>query len=177
MHVRRGNETPDVDRVAAYLLFGSNLGDRRRSIERGLSSLGERGVEWTARSSFYETEPVGVEDQPWFLNLAARGEVKLSPRLLLAACKESEQAAGRRGGVRYGPRPLDIDILLYDEWVVQEPDLVIPHARLCERRFALVPLLEIAPDLVDSRDGRRFAVILEELGEGKKVAKSTRRES
>jgi 2-amino-4-hydroxy-6-hydroxymethyldihydropteridine diphosphokinase len=177
MRVRRGDETPNLGRVVAYLLFGSNLGDRPGLIERGLSFLEERGVEWEAKSSFYETEPAGVEDQPWFLNLVAQAQLRLSPRSLLALCKESEQAAGRRGGVRFGPRPLDIDILLYDEWILQDPDLVIPHARLCERHFALVPLLEIAPDLVDFRDGRRFAVILQGLGEGKKVAKSTRRES
>jgi 2-amino-4-hydroxy-6-hydroxymethyldihydropteridine diphosphokinase len=157
------------------LLFGSNLGDRRQLIEGGLSSLEERGVEWTARSSFYETEPIGVENQPWFLNLVARGDLSLSPRSLLEACKDSEWAAGRRPGIRFGPRPLDIDILLYAEQSVEEPDLVIPHARLCERRFALIPLLEIAPDLVDFRDGRSFAVILNRLDEGKKVAKSTTR--
>ncbi len=175
MHVRRGDETQKLSQVEAYLLFGSNLGDRRGRIERGLSALEQRGVRWAARSSFYETEPVGMEDQPWFLNLAARAKLELSPRSLLTACKECERAAGRRTGPRFGPRELDIDILLYDERVVQEPDLTIPHPRLCERRFALVPLLEIAPDLVDFRDGRRFADILERLGEGKKVAQSTTR--
>jgi len=170
-----GDQTSNLNRVEAYLLFGSNLGDRRQLIEGGLSSLADRGVEWTAWSSFYETEPVGVEDQPWFLNLVARGDLSLSPRSLLTACKESEWAAGRRAGIRFGPRLLDIDILLYAEQSVEEPDLVIPHARLCERRFALIPLLEIAPDLVDFRDGRSFAVILNRLDEGKKVAKSTTR--
>ncbi len=170
------DEAPCAGRVEAYLLFGSNLGDRRRSIERGLSALEQHGVEWTARSSFYETEPVGVEDQPWFLNLAARGNVSLSPRALLALCKTTEEAAGRQDAIRFGPRTLDIDILLYGQLEVEEPDLVIPHARLCERRFALVPLLEIAPDLADFRDGRPFAVILRGLDEGKKVAKSTTRE-
>jgi 2-amino-4-hydroxy-6-hydroxymethyldihydropteridine diphosphokinase len=176
MRVRCGDQTSNLNRVEAYLLFGSNLGDRRHLIEGGLSSLEEHGVEWTARSSFYETEPIGVEDQPWFLNLVARADLSLSPRSLLDACKESERAAGRRAGIRFGPRPLDIDILLYAKLSVEEPDLVIPHARLCERRFALIPLLEIAPDLVDFRDGRSFAVILNGLDEGKKVAKSTTRE-
>jgi 2-amino-4-hydroxy-6-hydroxymethyldihydropteridine diphosphokinase len=176
MRRSRSDEAPCAGRVEAYLLFGSNLGDRRRSIERGLSALEQHGVEWTARSSFYETEPVSVEDQPWFLNLAARGNVSLSPRALLAVCKTTEEAAGRRDGIRFGPRPLDIDILLYGRLEIEEPDLVIPHARLCERRFALVPLLEIAPDLVDFRDGRPFAAILRGLDDGKKVAKSTTRE-
>jgi 2-amino-4-hydroxy-6-hydroxymethyldihydropteridine diphosphokinase len=113
MRVRCGDQTSNLNRVEAYLLFGSNLGDRRHLIEGGLSSLEEHGVEWTARSSFYETEPIGVEDQPWFLNLVARADLSLSPRSLLDACKESERAAGRRAGIRFGPRPLDIDILLY----------------------------------------------------------------
>lgn len=177
MRSSRGDQAPLARRVETYLLFGSNLGDRRGAIERGLSMLEERGVEWTARSSFYETEPVGVEDQPWFLNLAARGLVSVSPQALLELCKAAEEAAGRRRGVRFGPRPLDVDILLYGEEEVCEPDLAIPHARLCERRFALVPLCEIAPDLVDFRDGRPFAAILRGLGEGRKVAKSTTRES
>jgi 2-amino-4-hydroxy-6-hydroxymethyldihydropteridine diphosphokinase len=177
MRSRRGDEEPDVGRAGVYLLLGSNLGNRRALIESGLATLEHRGVEWIERSSFYETEPVGLEDQPWFLNLAARGNVSLAPRSLLALCKEAEAAAGRREGIRFGPRPLDIDILLYGEIQVDEPDLVIPHPRLRERRFALVPLLEIAPDLVDFRDGRRYADILRGLDEGKKVAKSTTRGS
>ncbi len=159
------------------MLFGSNLGDRRALIEGGLRALEHRGVRWTGRSSFYETEPVEVEDQPWFLNVVARGVVTMSPRHLLTACKEAEAAAGRTQGVRFGPRPLDVDILLFGEIAVGEPDLIIPHPRLRERRFALVPLVELAPDLVDFRDGMPFASILRGLDAGKKVAKSTTRES
>ncbi len=174
MRIGRSDQTSSAERrVDVYLLFGSNLGDRQEAIERGLSALADRGVEWTARSAFYETEPVGVEDQPWFLNLVARGLTNLSPRSLLALCKEAEASAGRRDGARFGPRTLDVDILLYDEIGVEEPDLVIPHPRLRERRFALVPLVEVAPDLVDFRDGRTFASVLRGLDDGKKVAKST----
>jgi 2-amino-4-hydroxy-6-hydroxymethyldihydropteridine diphosphokinase len=173
----RNGRSHGTSEVAAYLLFGSNLGDRRGSIERGLAFLQRGGVKWAARSSFYETEPVGLEDQPWFLNLAACGRLALSPRSLLGLCKEAEAAAGRRDGVRFGPRPLDVDILLYDEIEVAEPDLVIPHPRLCARRFALIPLLEIAPDLADCRSGRPYTEVLSGLDEGKKVARSTTRES
>jgi len=154
-------------------LFGSNLGDRRRSIEDGLAFLERGGVVWSARSSFYETEPIGFDDQPWFLNLAARGSVSVSPRALLALCKAAEEAAGRTGGVRFGPRPLDADILLYGEVELDLPDLVLPHPRLRERRFALIPLLEVEPDLRDFRDGQRYDAVLQRLDEGKKVAKST----
>jgi len=172
----KGDPTPNRGRgVETYLLFGANLGDRRSANEKGLSWLGCHGVRWIARSSFYETEPVGMEEQPWFLNLAARGRTGLSPRDLLAVCKEAEASLGRQPGVRFGPRTLDVDILLYDDVELAEPDLVIPHPRLRERRFALVPLVELAPDLVDVRDGRTFASILDGLDEGKKVAKSTTR--
>jgi 2-amino-4-hydroxy-6-hydroxymethyldihydropteridine diphosphokinase len=166
-----------LDPVDVYILFGSNLGDRRERIERGLARVAQRGVRWTARSSVYETEPVGLSDQPWFLNLVARGTTTLSPRALLAACQDAETAEGRVPTVRFGPRTLDVDILLYGTLQVDEPDLSIPHPRMNERRFALAPLVEIAADLSDPRDGRRFAEVLAGLNEGKKVLKSTTRES
>lgn len=98
-------------------------------------------------SSLYETDPVGVTDQPPFLNACCTGRTWLAPRELLARLKAIEAEAGRRpGGPRWGPRPLDLDILLYGDRIVQEPDLVIPHPRLAERAFALVPLAEIAPE-------------------------------
>lgn len=174
---RGGDRATEAGGVRVYILFGSNLGDRRQSIEQALARLAGGGIRWMARSSFYETEPVGVEDQPWFLNLAACGETAMPPRALLALCKEAEAAAGRRERVRFGPRELDADILLYGELEVTESDLTIPHPRLRQRRFALVPLLEIAPDLVDFRDGARYEGVLNRLDEGKKVSKSTTRES
>ncbi|MEN6368430.1 MAG: 2-amino-4-hydroxy-6-hydroxymethyldihydropteridine diphosphokinase [Thermotogota bacterium] len=166
-----------LDPADVYILFGSNLGDRRGRIERGLSRMARSDVRWTARSSIYETEPVGLADQPWFLNLVARGTTTLSPRALLAACKDAEAAEGRVPTMRFGPRTLDVDILLYGALRIDEPDLSIPHPRMNERRFALTPLVEIAPDLKDPRDGRRFAEVLAGLDEGKKVLKSTTRES
>lgn len=160
-----------------YILFGSNLGDRRRTIERGLRHMERSGVHWTARSSIYETEPVGVTDQPWFLNLVAKGVTPLSPRALLGACKAAEVAENRVPSVRFGPRTLDVDVLLYGTAHIEEPDFTVPHPRMNERRFALTPLVEIAPDLTDPRDGQRFADILARLDEGRKVLKSTTRES
>ena len=165
-----------LDPVDVYVLFGSNLGDRRERIERGFTRMARSGVRWAARSSVYETEPVGLAEQPWFLNLVARGTTTLSPRALLAACKDAEAAEGRIRTVRFGPRTLDVDILLYGTLRIDEPDLSIPHPRMNERRFALAPLVEIAPDLKDPRDGRRFAEVLAGLDEGKKVLKSTTRE-
>ena len=161
--------TPDE----VFLGLGSNLGDRRAHIEQGLAALDARGVTVDRRSALYETEPVGPVEQPWFLNAVVEARTELRPRDLLRVCQSAEAEAGRRRTVRFGPRSLDVDILLYKGEVIREKDLEIPHPRLHERRFVLVPLLEIAPDAVDPRDGRRFAEILAGLGEGKKVTRST----
>jgi 2-amino-4-hydroxy-6-hydroxymethyldihydropteridine diphosphokinase len=130
-----------------YLGLGSNLGDREANLRRALDLLGER-VQVKRTSSIYETEPVGFKDQPQFLNLVCCGTTELSPRDLLAFVKSIEAVMGRLPTVRFGPRLIDIDILFYDDLVLDEADLVIPHPRLHERAFVLVPLSEIAPDLV-----------------------------
>jgi 2-amino-4-hydroxy-6-hydroxymethyldihydropteridine diphosphokinase len=133
-----------------YLSLGSNLGDRRAQIEAGLAALGEEGVTVTARSSWYETEPQDVIQQPWFLNLVARGETARFPLQLLAALLKIERRLGRVRGaetVRRGPRILDIDILLYGDTVLETAELTVPHPRMLERRFVLEPLLEIAAEL------------------------------
>jgi 2-amino-4-hydroxy-6-hydroxymethyldihydropteridine diphosphokinase len=131
----------------AYIGLGSNLGDREATLQRALRLLGER-VEVVAVSSFRETEPWGYVDQPPFLNAAAAVETELSPRGLLDALLEVESALGRtRDGHRYGPRTIDLDLLLYEDDVVSEPGLTVPHPRLHERRFALEPLAELEPAL------------------------------
>jgi len=99
-------------------------------------------------SSIYETEPVGVREQPWFLNLVCAGETELSPQELLAFIQGIEGKMGRVREGRFGPRLIDIDILFYDDLVIRTPSLEIPHPRLTERAFVLVPLVEIAPDLL-----------------------------
>ena len=128
------------------------------------------------RSSLYETEPVGVLDQPWFLNAVVEGETALAPEALLQACRATEIDAGRERVVRFGPRTLDVDVLWYDGRVVDLPDLQIPHPRMRERRFVLVPLTEIAPTLTDPRSGTPYAELLTRLDERKKVEKSTAQE-
>lgn len=127
--------------------LGSNLGDRAGNIERALELLGS-GVRLLERSSLYETEPVGMKDQPRFLNMVCAGETELGPQALLDFAKGIEKGMGRVGTVRFGPRLIDIDILFYDELVIDTPILQIPHPRLTQRAFVLVPLAEIAPDLV-----------------------------
>lgn len=135
--------------VIAYLGLGANLGDRADNLRRAVALLAATpGIRLRRLSSVYETEPVGYRDQPRFLNQVAEVETDLAPQALLACARAVEAALGRTRGVRWGPRTMDVDILLYDEVSLAEPDLVLPHPRLTERAFVLVPLAEIAPALV-----------------------------
>jgi 2-amino-4-hydroxy-6-hydroxymethyldihydropteridine diphosphokinase len=135
----------------AYVGVGANLGDRERTIREALAALDARpGVAVVAVSTLRETDPVGYLDQPRFLNGAVALETDLDPRALLEALLDVERALGRvRGaGPRYGPRPIDLDLLLHGDAVLDEPGLVLPHPRLHERLFALEPLAELDPALV-----------------------------
>jgi 2-amino-4-hydroxy-6-hydroxymethyldihydropteridine diphosphokinase len=136
--------------TTAYVGMGANLGDRQATIERAVELLGAaEGVEVLAVSSLRETDPVGFEDQPRFLNGAAAVETALVPRDLLDVLLGIERQLGRtREGPRFGPRLIDLDLLLYGDAQVDEPGLTVPHPRLHERRFALEPLAELAPGLV-----------------------------
>lgn len=150
--------------VTAYLGLGSNLGDRLAALTEALALLAATpGMQLVCCSSVYETEPWGITDQPAFLNLAAGFETALSPTDLLAAAMSVEQTVGRTETYRWGPRLIDVDILLYGNAVVNsaEPDLQIPHARLRERAFVLVPLAEIAPDLFAPPDGASIRQLLD----------------
>lgn len=129
-----------------YLGLGSNLGERAHNIEAAISHLREK-VAVDAISSLYETEPVGYAAQPRFLNAVCAGTTELSPEALLALVKDIEAQMGRKPTFRYGPRLIDIDILFYDGLILETPALTIPHPRLRERAFVLVPLLELAPQL------------------------------
>ena len=132
-----------------YLGLGSNVGDRRAMLQAAVEDLWGRGVEVLASSSVYETEPVGeVLDQPPFLNAAVRIETRLQPEALLDACKAVEALLGRAaGGVRHGPRPIDVDVLLLGDEAYESERLSIPHREVGRRRFVLVPLLELDPGL------------------------------
>lgn len=133
----------------AYVGLGANLGDRADTLARAVRLLGQRqGIEVVALSSFRETDPVGYVDQPRFLNGAAAIETTLSPQELLTTLLEVERELGRtRAGPRYGPRTVDLDLLLVDRVTVDEPGLTLPHPRLHERVFALEPLVEIDPSI------------------------------
>jgi 2-amino-4-hydroxy-6-hydroxymethyldihydropteridine diphosphokinase len=130
-----------------YLGLGSNLGNRARNIYGALRLLGS-SVALGEVSRLYETEPVGLALQPWFLNLACRAKTDLQPLQLLVVAKGIERRMGRKEGVRFGPRVVDVDLLLYDHLVLETDELQIPHPRLHERGFVLIPLRELAPDLV-----------------------------
>lgn len=126
--------------------LGSNLGDRDANLRRAVEAL---ALDFTVArlSQVYDTAPVLVTEQPRFHNLVAVGETALDPRALLGYVKRIETKMGRAGGIRYGPRVIDIDILLYGQIVLETPELTIPHPRLAERGFVLAPLAEIAPHL------------------------------
>lgn len=139
----------------AYIGAGANLGEREATIRRALELLdAEEGIDVVAVSSFRETDPLGVVDQPRFVNAAAAVETSLAPRELLERLLAVERALGRERRERFGPRTVDLDLLLYGEEVVDEPGLEVPHPRLHERRFALEPLAELDPALVVPGRGR-----------------------
>jgi 2-amino-4-hydroxy-6-hydroxymethyldihydropteridine diphosphokinase len=141
----------------AFLGLGSNQGDRRALLGEAVGAL----PDVVAVSQLYETEPVGgPPGQGPFLNLVVELDTELGPRQLLEVARRLEHAAGRRRGVRWGPRTLDVDVLLVGDEVVEETDLVVPHPRMWERRFVLEPLAELAPELVppDRREGAGGAV-------------------
>jgi len=137
-----------------YLALGSNLGDRLVNLKQAIDSLTPQ-MEVRAKSSVYETPPWGYEDQPKFLNQVVKAKTYLDPEPLLKHLKRLEVALGRQASFPNGPRLIDMDILFYDELIVNTPSLVIPHPRLHERGFVLLPLMDISPDLVHPLSRKR----------------------
>jgi len=136
-------------RHEVFIGIGSNLGRREENCERAIALMNEAGVRVTDRSSKYETEPWGVKDQPPFINMAVRAETELDPSALLRVLKGIEKTMGRKPAVRWGPRVIDLDILIYDDISWDTPELKIPHPLMLEREFVMEPLVEIAPALVE----------------------------
>jgi 2-amino-4-hydroxy-6-hydroxymethyldihydropteridine diphosphokinase len=149
----------------ALIGLGSNLGDRRAMLEGAIAALAATpGVQVRRVSSFRETEPVGgPPGQGAYLNTAAVLETTLEPPDLLHVLQAIEARHGRIRTVRWGERTLDLDLLLFDDRVIETTELAVPHPRLAERRFVLEPLAEIAPDAVEPRSGRTIAALLQEL--------------
>lgn len=143
-----------------YLSLGSNVGERDKHLATAIDALGEHGVRVTRQSSIYETEPVDLEKQQWFLNCVVEAETGLMPRQLLHALRDIENTMGRRRMVRRGPRVIDLDILFFGSSTIQAPDLEVPHPRMMERRFVLIPLAEIAPELRHPAANKNIAELL-----------------
>ena len=148
----------------AYLGIGSNLGPRKKQLKRAIEEIASLPrTEVLNLSSIYETEPVGVKDQPWFLNLVAAIQTTLPPEELLIELQGIESRLGREKGRRWGPRPIDLDILLYDYVILNSPGLVIPHPRMHQRLFVLLPLAELVPQLTHPVLGKRIGQLAEGL--------------
>jgi 2-amino-4-hydroxy-6-hydroxymethyldihydropteridine diphosphokinase len=151
-----------TSRHTVYLALGTNLGARRDNLRQALQALPPQ-VEIAAISRLYETEPAYVLNQPTFLNMAVKGHTGLSPTDLLAYLKQLEEALGREKSIRFGPRKIDVDIIFYDDLVVDLPHLQIPHPRLAERAFVLRPLLDIAAGVIHPALKRTVAELAAQL--------------
>lgn len=159
-----------------FLGLGSNLGDRAAYLQKAVDALKQvNGVKVIWCSSVYETEPFGKKDQTSFLNAAMEIETPLQPRELFDSLKRIEQQIGRTGTERWGPREIDIDLLLYDGLVYQDDHLSVPHPELTRRRFVLVPLREIAPDLVHPVSGYTVEELAQSSDDRSRVVKSLNR--
>lgn len=149
-----------------FLSLGSNTGDRAGAIKKAIGLiLAEEGIADAGRGGFYETEPQGMKDQPWFLNTAIAVNTVKPPLSLLDFLKGVEKAVGRVGGEGGGPRALDIDIIFYGAQTVNEPGLAIPHPRALGRRFVLAPVADIAPDFIHPAVGKAVSELLKDVPE------------
>jgi 2-amino-4-hydroxy-6-hydroxymethyldihydropteridine diphosphokinase len=149
--------------AVVYLCLGSNLGDTKKNLEQALELLSEQ-VRVEKLSSLYQTEPVGYKEQPDFLNAVCCGTTGLKPLQLLDFVKKIETDMGRVPGFRNAPRLIDIDILLYDNKIIDRPSLTVPHPRLAERAFVLVPFAEINPEVRHPVSGKTVREMRDELG-------------
>lgn len=156
-----------AEKVQAFIGIGSNVGDRMSFCRRAVEELANtEGIDLVGTSSLYETTPLGGPPQRSFVNLVVELATSLDARRLLEVCKGTEQRLGRGDAdIRWGPRVVDLDILTFDAEKISEPDLEIPHPRMTERRFVLVPLFELAPDAADPWGGPYRDHIDEALGE------------
>jgi 2-amino-4-hydroxy-6-hydroxymethyldihydropteridine diphosphokinase len=156
-----------------YLSLGSNIGDREAHLRDAIARLAAEG-RVVAVSSFYETEPVEVTDQSWFLNCAVALETTDTPEQLMAALLRIEREMGRQRVQRKGPRTIDLDILLFGDAIIDSPKLTIPHPAMHQRRFVLAPLAEIAPEVCHPILKKKIRELLDALPAGQEVRKSSK---
>lgn len=154
-----------------FLGLGSNLGPRREYLQQAVRLLTAHPIKIIKCSSLYETEPVEVQSQPWFLNCVLQVETDLSPSELLSLTQSIENQLGRRKGLAKGPRTIDIDILLAEDLILETEELIIPHPRLAERNFVLAPLAEIAPEVVHPVFQKKIVKLFCESPDKSKVVK------
>jgi 2-amino-4-hydroxy-6-hydroxymethyldihydropteridine diphosphokinase len=152
-----------------YLSLGSNKGDRAQYISRAIAALAEHDVDVIEVSPLYETQPVETSSRTWFLNCVVKAETRLLPPQLMHTLLDIERSLGRRRRVLRGPRVIDMDILLYDDRVVSTDHLKIPHSRMAERRFVLVPFAEIAPETRHPVYNKTIAELLAETADHSEV--------
>ncbi|HEY5069541.1 MAG TPA: 2-amino-4-hydroxy-6-hydroxymethyldihydropteridine diphosphokinase [Candidatus Acidoferrum sp.] len=158
-----------------FLSLGSNVGDREKNLRTAIAALPELGVKLKKVSSIYETEPVDLLEQPWFLNCVVEGETTVQPATLLRELRELERQMGSKKLVPRGPRLIDLDILVYGERTIDSPELQVPHPRMHLRRFVLAPLAEIAPDLKHPTWSGTAAQLLNGLSDQSLVKKLARK--
>lgn len=159
------DKTQNMEKESIFLGLGSNMGDRREYLIQALKKL-QKYVSIEKISSIYETEPVGYKEQDMFLNMVCQGKTSYPAQEMLHKAKTIETEMGREHTFRNGPRPIDIDILLYGSLVIKQEKLTVPHPRMAERAFVLIPLNEIAPDILDPATNRTIRQLSQNISSG-----------
>jgi len=168
--IKRNIETQKPEEIFVVLAFGSNIGNRRKNISRAISLLQESNLLNSSKiSSFYETEPVGVKNQDWYINAAVTGTTTMPLNNLMELCKSIEYSIGRKSRDRWAPREIDIDIIFYGDMTLETTNLTVPHTSMHERKFVLQPVAEIAGSVLHPKFKKTINQLLEECNDSSEV--------